>query len=281
MSANCPANLPKTLFLRACREGLSCIRPLTAEGRKRDQFGWNFGATCPPSYPAFGRMRALLAVTEAEALAPKRVLEVAAGDGSLVATIEARTGCEVWANDLREENLRAGLSSYSNASKVRIAPGNIFELSPSLGTFDLVIACEVIEHVAHGVDFLRKLADLTTPGGHILVTTPSGSHFRNRLPSYYEIEDHTALEKNQFKPDADGHLFLIRPDEMYRLAKEAGLQVERLALWGSPFLTGHFGLRLLGNVLPASACVGLEAMVNASPLRETMCFAMNALLRRP
>ena len=91
----CEAKLPTDLFLRACREGLSCIRPLTGQARLRDEGGWNYGTAQAPSYAAFARMRALLAVTECEALGPRRVLEVAAGDASLAASLEARTGCEV------------------------------------------------------------------------------------------------------------------------------------------------------------------------------------------
>ena len=247
-----------------------------------DEWGWNHGAARAPSYAAYGRMRAILAVTESEELRPAKVLEVAAGDASLVASLQARTGCEVWANDLREENLRQAVGSFSNASKIRLAPGNLFELdslAPHM-QFDLVVACEVIEHVAHGVDFLRKLGDLTKPGGRILVTTPNGAHFRNRLPSYYEIPDHSVLEKDQFKPDADGHLFLIHPAEMVRMAQEAGLAVERLSLWGSPFITGHFGVRVLGPILPSRVSLALEDWVISSPVREKLSFAMSVVLRR-
>ena len=44
------------------------------------------------------------------------------------------------------------------------------------------------------------------------------------------------------------------------MAGEAGLRVERLALWGTPFLSGHAGFRLLGRMLPAGLCVAFEKL---------------------
>ena len=104
------------------------------------------------------------------------------------------------------------------------------ELDPAkVGRFALVIACEVIEHVAHGDQFARQLMEFVAPGGHLLVTTPNGSHVRSKLPTYSQVTDFSALEALQFKPDADGHLYHLRvrpyvtlvvcaPDAHYRYA---------------------------------------------------------------
>jgi hypothetical protein len=44
------------------------------------------------------------------------------------------------------------------------------------------------------------------------------------------VKDFAALESQQFKPDADGHLFLITPAEMADLANRSGFAMERLSL---------------------------------------------------
>lgn len=256
--------------------GLSQIRPVYPGSD--DPYGWNFGSARLPSYWAYGRLRALFALVEAERLKPKRVLEVAAGDGALCASLQHRLGCEVVANDLRADHLQMALKNFSNGEKVKVAAGNVFEMSQEeVGAFDLVVACEIIEHVAHGVDFLRQLAKFLSPTGAILLTTPNGSHFRNKLPSYYEIPDHSVLESQQFKPDADGHLFLIRPEEMHRMAEEAGLIVEKLDLWATPFVTGHGYLRLLSGLMPQRLGLKLETFL--APRAESLCFAFSAILR--
>ncbi len=233
------------LFEQVCRSGLSTVRPLLPSAAASDQFGFNYGSTRPPSYSAYGRLRALLTLRMAMALDPKRVLEVAAGDAALSACL-ARTGCEVMVNDLRRDHLESSVSQFENRDHIGILPGNVFELDPTItGQFDLVIACEIIEHVADAPGLLRQLGRFLTPNGRILLTTPNGSYFRNKLPTYSEITDFKALESRQFRPDADGHLYLITPGEMRQIAERVGLGVQRLSLWGTPFITGESGFRFL------------------------------------
>ena len=211
-----------------------------------------------PSYWAYGRLRALLALGKSLALRPKRVLEVAAGDAALCACLQ-ETGCDVSANDLRQEHIEQSVARFRNCSQIRILPGNIFDLDPAeTGTFDLVIACEIIEHVAHPVEFLSQLRRFLTPHGQLLLTTPNGAYFRNKLQTYSQVEDFNALEAGQFKPDADGHLFLITSEEMKLIASEAGLDVQELMIWGTPFISGECGFRILSKALSTSLCYGLE-----------------------
>lgn len=269
-----------TTFHSVCSAGLSAVRPLAPSARSRDEWGWNYGTAWAPSYEAFGRMRALFALSEASSLKPKRVLEVAAGDGALCACL-ASQGAEVFANDLREENIRASVRHFVNSDAINILPGNLFELDPAaVGLFDLVIACEIVEHVAHTPAFLRRLKDFLTSDGHILLTTPNGRYFRNNLPTYSQIEDFSALESEQFKPDADGHLFLITPSEMGDLAQVCGLRVERLSLWGTPILTGDNRFRIFSSKKWARSYYFIENSAQLLPkaLRERICTSMSVVL---
>jgi 2-polyprenyl-3-methyl-5-hydroxy-6-metoxy-1,4-benzoquinol methylase len=248
----------RQLFEAVCSRGLSEIRPLLPSAAQDDPWGWNYGKANPPSYWTYGRLRALLALGQARQLKPKRVLEVAAGDAALCACLE-ETGCEVVANDLRSDNLEKSVANFKNRAKIRLLPGNVFDLSPAdVGTFDLIIACELIEHVAHGADLLKQLKRLLTPDGQLLVTTPNGNHFRNKLPTYSQITNFDELESKQFKPDADGHLYLITADEMSEIASEAGLEVRLVLLWGTPFIYGDCGFRYASKMFPAQFWYSLE-----------------------
>lgn len=247
-----------------------------------DPFGWKFGTGWPPSYAAFGRMRSLLAVQEAFRLRPRRVLEVAAGGGGLAAIL-ADEGCEVVINDLRAEQLRESLAEFAGQGKLpELIGGNLFDLSPErAGHFDLVIACEVVEHVAHPLDLLVHLKQFLEPQGRLLLTTPNGSYFRNALPTYADISDFSELEKHQFKPDADGHLFLLTPQELAELAAQAELELEQLNCWGSPMLTGHCGFRFLAGPAMVKAAYQTERLVQrlGPRKRERLCAALTAVLR--
>jgi 2-polyprenyl-6-hydroxyphenyl methylase/3-demethylubiquinone-9 3-methyltransferase len=225
-------------------------------------------------------MRALIALSEAIDLQPKSVLEIAAGDAALCACL-ASHGCRVVANDLRKEHLESAVANFRNGGSIQLQPGNLFDLDPgAIGPFDLVIACEIVEHVAHTVKFLEQLKRFVAPGGHILLTTPNGSYFRNTLPTHSMIKDFSALESQEFKPDADGHLFLITPEELVDLAGRAGLKVERLSLWGTPFITGHAGISRLGSTFACRPSHALERMTQMLPfaVKAKFCFSLSAVL---
>jgi 2-polyprenyl-6-hydroxyphenyl methylase/3-demethylubiquinone-9 3-methyltransferase len=269
------------LYAEVCRRGFSVIRPLIWNPDPAlDAYGWNYGAARPPSYAAYGRLRALLALGESAGLRPRRALEVAAGDASLSACLQ-QTGCEVTANDLREDDLKQAVANFRNGARIRVLPGNVFDLDPAeTGCFDLVIACEIIEHVAHPIEFLLHLKKFLTPGGHVLLTTPNGAYFRSKLRTYSQVENFTALESEQFKPDADGHLFLFTPAELRQAASQAGFNVDRLFVWGTPFISGESGFRVLSGILPMNVAYFLERFSQrlSTGIRHRIANSISAIL---
>jgi 2-polyprenyl-3-methyl-5-hydroxy-6-metoxy-1,4-benzoquinol methylase len=267
------------LFKTTCEVGLSAVRPLTESARQNDAGGWNYGSAWPPSYGAFGRWRALSTLERVLALKPRRVLEVAAGDAALSACLAAR-GISVAVNDLRPPTV----ANFETGGRIDVLRGNLFDLDPdATGRFDLVIAAEVIEHVAHTEKFIRHLARFLTPNGRMFLTTPNGSYFRSRLPTHSMIDDFDALESEQFKPDADGHLFLLTAAELTAIAHDAGLRVVELDLMASPFITGHCGFSLINSRHLARLCYSLESRSRRLPfwIRKKLCFSMSAILAPP
>jgi 2-polyprenyl-6-hydroxyphenyl methylase/3-demethylubiquinone-9 3-methyltransferase len=183
-----------------------------------------------------------------EVLSPgARILDIAAAQGNFSLAL-AELGYEVTWNDLRAE-LADYVRLKHERGKIVYVAGNAFELDfPSL--FDAVLITEVIEHVAHPDDFLAKAAALVRPGGYIVMTTPNGGYFKNRLPKFSECADPTVFESMQFKPNADGHIFLLHIDEIEPLARRAGLTVERIVLFTNPLTAGHVKTESALKILP-------------------------------
>jgi len=183
-----------------------------------------------------------------EVLTPgARVLDIAAAQGNFSLAL-AELGFEVTWNDLRTELADYVRLKYERG-KIEYAAGNAFELRfPSL--FDAVLITEVIEHVAHPDEFLAKAASLVRPGGYIVMTTPNGGYFKNRLPKFSECADPSIFETVQFKPDSDGHIFLLHVDEIEPLARRADLTVEKIVLFTNPLTAGHVKTEHLLKVLP-------------------------------
>ncbi len=231
------------LLSRIFRNGFTVLGREKDVPRTADARHWLFEPGLPPSYSAAGRMRFTLTLRDALGLAPKRVLEVAAGGGLLSACL-AEPDRRMVVNDLRD--MTSEIAQWRTGTPLEFIQGNLLELDPAkVGAFDLVLACDVIEHVAHGDKFLTQLRKFLKPGGHLLLTTPNGSNYRNKLPTHSQIRDFTALEAKQFKPDADGHIFLYTKEELEKVAQAAGFAAERWYYSVTPWISGQGGLRWL------------------------------------
>ena len=276
-----PSHLSRASF-SVVEEGLSQVYPVQSD--TADDGGWLFKPGYPPSWGAFGRMRGATTVRICLAIPSGRTLEVAAGGGGLTAAL-AGAGRDVVVNDLLVETLNESLGLFDiDRKRLTVLGGNAFDLEPEkLGTFDLVIASEVLEHVAHPDQFLAHLARFLEPRGRIVVTTPNGSFFRNPLPTFRQVADPSALESEQFKPDADGHLFLLTPSELEELAIGAGLEVESMFVWATPLLTGHAGLRRLAGRWCIPIARATERLVQRIPafVRCRVCYSIFATLVKP
>jgi 2-polyprenyl-3-methyl-5-hydroxy-6-metoxy-1,4-benzoquinol methylase len=198
-----------------------------------------------------------------EVFAPgARILDIAAAQGNFSLAL-AELGFDVTWNDLRSE-LADYVRLKHERGKIGYAAGNAFELAfPSL--FDAVLITEVIEHVAHPDDFLAKAAALVRPGGYIVMTTPNGGYFKNRLPKFSECADPAIFESVQFKPNADGHIFLLHADEIEPLARRAGLTVEKILLFTNSLTAGHVKTESLLKILPRGLVRAAERLCQSLP----------------
>ena len=215
------------------------------------------------------RYHRTLAAVRQVAAPGSSVLDVAAAQGNFSIAL-AEEGYQVVWNDLRED-LIGYVQLKHEIGELRFAPGNVFSLG--LDPFDVVLITEIIEHVAHPDEFLRAIGALVKPDGHVVMTTPNGAYFRNRLPRFSDCPDPSVYESAQFKPNADGHIFLLHEDEVFRLAREAGLSVSHLS-YSTNFLTaGYAGTGRLLSVLPGWVVQALER--TSARLPEAMAQKVN------
>jgi 2-polyprenyl-6-hydroxyphenyl methylase/3-demethylubiquinone-9 3-methyltransferase len=188
-----------------------------------------------------------------------RVLDLAAGQGNL-SILLAELGYRVTWNDLRED-LVDYVRLKTDRTGIEFMPGNLFDLpAESVGRFDAIVATEIIEHVAHPDAFLAQLAGLLSPSGVIVLTSPNGKYFRNTLPRFSECADPSMFESMQFKPDSDGHIFLLHPDEWVVLSAKAGLKLIELDFFTNPLTNGHLKTSHLLPLLPSSLVWGVESL---------------------
>lgn len=190
------------------------------------------------------------------------ILDVAAAQGNFSLKL-AELGYNVTWNDIRED-LAEYVEMKRETGQITYRPGNSFDLKFD-ALFDVVLATEIIEHVAHPDEFLAKLALLAKPGGYVVISTPLGSYFKNDLPKFTEFADASVFEEKQFGPNSDDHIFLIHLDEIKMLADKAGLDVVDIKYYTNPLTTGHIKLNPLLKVLPKSLVFGIEKFTQKLP----------------
>ncbi|MBZ8182376.1 class I SAM-dependent methyltransferase [Oscillatoria salina] len=215
------------------------------------------------AYAYTNRFQHTLSFVQQVAPPGAKILDVAAAQGNFSLAL-AELGYIVTWNDLRSELIDYVKLKWEKGT-INFAPGNVFTLDfPD--SFDIILILEVIEHVAHPDDFLKKISTLVKPGGYIIMSTPNGEYIRNRLPKFSDCQDPSQFESIQFKPDSDGHIFLLHLDEVYSLAHQAGLTVQKIQLFNNPLTSGYMKMSSLLKILPRPVIQAVEKISSSSPL---------------
>lgn len=164
-------------------------------------------------------------IAERTALANRRVLDVGCGGGLLAETLAA-AGAHVTGIDLapgmidvaRLHAAGAGLSvDYRLASAEEL-------LASDPGGFDVVTCMELLEHLPEPAAMVATLAGLTRPGG-VLVVSTLNRNLRSFLLAIVAAEYLLGL----IPRGTHEYERLIRPAELTRWARAAGLNLEALA----------------------------------------------------
>lgn len=164
----------------------------------------------------------------------------------------AELGYQVWAVDINPAFLRYGQCKYERGNVVWLVANIDEELDIPLGSLNVVILAEVVEHCAYPEEIVRKALCYIRPGGLLIGTTPNGARIKTELPTFCSVKDseqRRAFLNKQFGPDADDHLFLFTLQEARYLVPPNGLWLEGGYLGTSRLMTNRFARPLL-KMLP-------------------------------
>jgi 2-polyprenyl-6-hydroxyphenyl methylase/3-demethylubiquinone-9 3-methyltransferase len=163
-------------------------------------------------------------IDRAVGLAGKQVIDVGCGGGLLSEAMAAR-GAEVTGIDLSEKPLGvAKLHLYESGLKVNYRLESAEHMAAECPeAFDAVTCLEMLEHVPDPGSIVRSCAALVKPGGQVFFST------LNRNPKSYLLAVVGAeYVLNMLPRGTHEYARFLKPAELSRLCRDAGLQVEEI-----------------------------------------------------
>jgi 2-polyprenyl-3-methyl-5-hydroxy-6-metoxy-1,4-benzoquinol methylase len=145
---------------------------------------------------------------------PPAVLDVGCATGSLLEYLAGRgwhvTGVEI--------SPAAGYAREKRKLDVRSVP--LEECKFEAGSFDIVLASHLIEHLNDPRSFLTETRRILKENGRVFITTPNISGFQARL------------YKGRWRSAIFDHLYLFSIRTLSKMLKSTGFKTERVRTWG-------------------------------------------------
>jgi 2-polyprenyl-3-methyl-5-hydroxy-6-metoxy-1,4-benzoquinol methylase len=187
-------------------------------------FGGGTANTTPDDYalkPEDGSHRVLLDWLAARS--PTRVLDVGCFDGRFASRVTAQGHDVVGLDKVEYAGVADVLSQFIETDLNEPLPSGLPD------DFDVIVAADVLEHVAEPNQLLSALRDHLAPGGEILVSIPSISHWYPRgriMAGRFDYDQRGPLDR--------GHLRFFTRRTMERMFAECGLNIVEWQPVGAP-----------------------------------------------
>jgi ubiquinone/menaquinone biosynthesis C-methylase UbiE len=153
----------------------------------------------------------------------ERALDVGSGDGSFTALL-AQAGASAIGVDVAEAALARARASHAGLDFRLVEVDGPLPFED--GSFDVVWASEVIEHVADTASWLSEVRRVLVPRGRLLVTTPSHGRLRVAVGGV-----------ERFSEPLGDHLHLYTRRSLAELLREFGFDgISVRAVSGPPLL---------------------------------------------
>ena len=147
--------------------------------------------------------------------APGRALDVGCATGALLSELMGR-GWQVEGVELNGK--QADYARRVRGLPVYVQP--LEECSLTAGSYTLITASHLIEHLRRPRHFLAEVRRLLAPGGRLFLTTPNIDGFQARIFA------------GRWRSAIFDHLYLFSVKTLTRLLEQEGFGVERIVTWG-------------------------------------------------
>jgi SAM-dependent methyltransferase len=167
-----------------------------------------------------------------------RVLDLSAGRGEIAGAL-AKDGCDVRGTHFRPDDYKlAGWSpdKLADAPPAPVPIDSDVDLTRPLpyadSAFDLVVLCEVAEHLATYIPVIAEIGRVLAPSGHLILSTPNLARLHSRW-HFFWTGTHKLIRRRVGWDLKAGDLYAyhVSPVDfplLHTLLRQAGLTLERL-----------------------------------------------------
>lgn len=107
---------------------------------------------------------------------PQHVTEVGCGEGHVTKLLLESTSANIKSMDISDAILDMARDAVGGDSRVRFENKNIYTISKNVDAADLIVCCEVLEHLEDPCLGLKKLAEVSQ--SYVLMSVPREPIFR-------------------------------------------------------------------------------------------------------
>jgi len=168
---------------------------------------------------------------------PPRILDVGCGTGANLKMLSEF-------GDADGVDISPDAIEFCRQRKLNVKLGAAESLPYEDGTFDLVTALDVVEHLDDDLGGLREMHRILRPGGHILLFVPT-------FMWLWGVQDEVSHHRRRYKLS-----------ELQRVAREAGFEIERATYANITFLPAVFLVRTIMRLTGLK--IDSEARINIS-----------------
>lgn len=187
-----------------------------------------------------------------EGLPPGKLLDIGCSTGDWALYWKER-GWESYGLDIDREHV--GIATERGV-RAKACDLNVEPIPFDDGSFDLIFAGEVIEHLIDTDGFVRELHRCLRPGGHLIVTTPNLASFENRARILFGVYPIWVDHRLQ----GSGHVRAYTPSVLKKQLREHGFTILKHTGNWVPFLPQRIiddirlpALAVTGSILPGLA----------------------------
>jgi 2-polyprenyl-3-methyl-5-hydroxy-6-metoxy-1,4-benzoquinol methylase len=146
------------------------------------------------------------------------VLDVGCSSGNFGAELKKKKNCHVTGIDINQDDLALANKVLDKTSLVNIENDDL----GSLGSFDVIVCADVLEHLINPVSALEKLQNLLSKDGAIVYSIPNMANIATRLEllkGRFQYTEYGLLDET--------HLHYYDHEEVSKIFREAGLIINR------------------------------------------------------